>query len=157
MQGLTARPSFYRHALLSAPTRVLQLSTNWRGSCQGVHLQKIAQTIEFPQNAQVELLTADTPFCPLTAMPDTLPPNKRHDGATEACLLPIFYTTQKQVSNPQTHSSLTPQEELRLSIRLTARQSSHVDRQGHFQSPLYYDKVYSVMNLHVNLLVLSRV
>ena len=87
MQGLTARPSFYRHALLSAPTRVLQLSTNWRGSCQGVHLQKIAQTIEFPQNAQVELLTADTPFCPLTAMPDTLPPNKRHDGATEACLL----------------------------------------------------------------------
>ena len=72
MQGLTARPSFYRHALLSAPTRVLQLSTNWRGSCQGVHLQKIAQTIEFPQNAQVELLTADTPFCPLTAMPDTV-------------------------------------------------------------------------------------
>ena len=71
MQGLTARPSFYRHALLSAPTRVLQLSTNWRGSCQDVHLQKIAQTIEFPQKVQVELLTADTSFCPLTAMPDT--------------------------------------------------------------------------------------
>ena len=28
-------------------------------------MQKIAQTIEFPQNAQVELLTADTSFCPL--------------------------------------------------------------------------------------------
>ena len=94
---------------------------------------------------QVEPATADTPFCPLTAMPDTLPPNKLPDGDAEVSLL----------------LSTLRQEELRLGIRLTAQQCSHVDRRGHYQSRTcrYYELVYVSNSLYIehntNCLVLT--